>query len=120
MLRFTGILFFTAAAIHLIAFYSGWLTSSVSVSVIANVFMFAMTLTAYRIVSGIDDQRRFTQVYLATIVIKIIAACAFTAVLIVLDRAHAKSNVVFLLVIYAVFTAIEVGFLLHAVRSKHT
>lgn len=113
-------LFIAAAGAQLIAIYSGWMSGQLVFSTVANVFMLGLTVLVFRIVSAISDRQRFTQVYLATIVIKIIAVCSLVAVLIVLDRDHARSNVVFLLVLYALYTAIEVAFLVLAARSKQS
>jgi len=120
MFRFTVSLFVTAAAAQLVAIYSGWMSGPTMFSLIMNVFMLGLTALVFRIVSAINDRQRFTQVYLATIVIKILAVCSFAAVLIVLDRDHARSNIVFLLVLYAVYTAIEVTFLVLAASSKQS
>jgi hypothetical protein len=118
MFRFTASLLVTAAVAQLVAVYSGWMPGPPVFSVVVNIFMVGLTTLVFRIVSAINDQQRFTQVYLATIVIKILAVCSFAAVLIVLDRDHARSNVVFLLLLYAIYTAIEVAFLVLAARSR--
>ena len=120
MFRFTASLLAVAALAQLIALYSGWMTGPPVFSVLMNVFMLSLTLLVFRIVSAINDRQRFTQVYLATIVIKILAVCSLAAVLIILDRNHARSNVVFLLILYAFYTAIEVAYLVLAVRSKQS
>jgi len=116
MLRFTATLLAIALVAQCIALFGGWV--STVPAVIVNVFMVGLTLLVYRIVSGIADARRFTQVYLATIVIKILATCSFAVVLIILDRTHSRPNAILLLVLYIVFTVIEVGFLVHSRRSS--
>jgi len=117
MIRFTAAMVIVAAIGQCVAMYSGWFSSPATSSLLINVFIFALTVVVYRIVSRISDRQRFTQVYLATIVIKIIAACGFAAVIIVLDRNHFKSNVVFLLVLYVTFTIVEVAFLMRAAKG---
>jgi hypothetical protein len=116
MFRFTATLLVTASIAQCIALYGGLVP--LVPSLVVNAFMFGLTLVVYRIVSGIDDVRRFTQVYLATIVIKILAACSFAVVLIILDPANGRSNVILLLILYIAFTAIEVGFLVRSRRSS--
>jgi hypothetical protein len=115
MIRFTATLLAAAAVAQWIF---SWLGEISQASIIINVFMLGMTWLVYRMVAGISDRRRFTQVYLATIVVKMLATCSLMIVLIFLDKPHARSNVIFLLVLYAIFTAIEVGFLIRAARAK--
>jgi len=116
MLRFTITLLAAAVVAQCIVLSGNWI--STAPSIVLNVFLSGLTLLVYRIVSGIADNRRFTQVYLATIVIKIIAACSFGGVLIFLDRSNAKPGVILLLVLYFVYTAIEVSFLVRSRRPS--
>jgi hypothetical protein len=53
----------------------------------------------------------FVHFYLASIAIKLLAYGAYLALIIWEDRPGALENVVFFIAVYAVFTALEVGFL---------
>jgi hypothetical protein len=59
----------------------------------------------------------FVQLYLLTIAVKLLAYGAFLGLVIWTDREGAAHNVVFFMVVYAVFTALEVGFLLRRVSK---
>ncbi|MBX2961075.1 MAG: hypothetical protein KF687_01110 [Cyclobacteriaceae bacterium] len=53
----------------------------------------------------------FVQFYLGSIAIKLLAYGAYLGLIIWEDRPGALENVVFFIAVYAVFTALEVGFL---------
>ena len=58
-----------------------------------------------------DKTRFFVQFYLASMVIKLIAYLAYNLVVVLEDRAGAFANVIYFLLAYFLFTAIEIGFL---------
>jgi len=58
-----------------------------------------------------------TQVYLASITIKLLLSGGFVTWFILYDQDHANYNVVFFLVAYVIFTAAEVIFLLVKKRA---
>jgi len=119
-LRFTLILLGVALVIQWVTAHSGLIAPPPSASLAVVVFMYGLTVLVFRIVSGISDRQRFTQVYLITVVIKILATCGMVVTLILLDKSNARANVVFLLILYALFTAIEVGFLVLAARANRS
>jgi hypothetical protein len=53
----------------------------------------------------------FLQLYLLTMVVKVLAYCAYNLVMIMSDRPAAIGNVVFFMVAYFIFTALEIAFL---------
>lgn len=53
----------------------------------------------------------FIQLYMLTMVVKFIAYGAYNLLMIMEDRAGASLNVVFFMILYFVFTAVEIGFL---------
>ncbi|RAW03348.1 hypothetical protein [Pseudochryseolinea flava] len=53
----------------------------------------------------------FVQMYLLTITVKILAFGAYILIIVLSDQAHALGNVVFFMVAYSVFTALEIVFL---------
>ncbi|MBT1699818.1 hypothetical protein KK083_23220 [Fulvivirgaceae bacterium PWU4] len=60
----------------------------------------------------------FLQLYLLTMVVKLLAYCAYNLVMIISDRAAATGNVVFFMVTYFVFTILEVGFLYRKITGR--
>jgi hypothetical protein len=60
----------------------------------------------------------FTQLYLLTMVIKLVAYLGFILVIIMKDRAGALSNVVFFMTVYFIFTVLEIGFLFHKINRS--
>lgn len=54
---------------------------------------------------------QFVQLYLLTLVIKIVAYAGYCLAIAVKDRDNAGGNVIFFLVTYFIFTALEVTFL---------
>jgi len=58
-----------------------------------------------------QSQFTFVQLYLLTITIKLTACLAYCVIIVWKDRAAATENMVFFLIVYSLFTALEVGFL---------
>jgi hypothetical protein len=116
MTRFVVTLLAVAVAAELITRYAGWITSIYGT--VANGLLLLGTLILVRLMSKIEDPQKFTQVYLASIVGKIFLACILIIVLIFIDKANARANVLFLFAMYVVFTVTEVIFLLMIRRAK--
>ena len=53
----------------------------------------------------------FVQLYLLTMVVKLLAYCAYNVVIILQDRENAGINVGFFLITYLLFTTLELAFL---------
>jgi hypothetical protein len=53
----------------------------------------------------------FLQLYLLTMVVKLLAYCAYNLVMILKDKPAAVGNVIFFMVTYFLFTLLEIGFL---------
>jgi hypothetical protein len=58
-----------------------------------------------------DKPEFFLNLYLLTMIIKIVAYCAYNLVIIMRDRQAAVTNVGFFMVTYFIFTGIEIVFL---------
>lgn len=115
--RFSSALILTATIAQLVGLYSGWLSSPAGAIFGINITLTVITFFAYWIVSRSEDARTFTQIYLVTIVIKIIATCGLAVALVFLDPSNARPNVVFLLILYLIYTVIEVAFLVASRRA---
>jgi hypothetical protein len=61
----------------------------------------------------------FLNLYLLTMVIKVIAYCAYNLVIIMRDRQAAVTNVGFFMVTYIVFTGIEIAFLHRKISGEN-
>jgi formate hydrogenlyase subunit 4 len=105
-----------AVTAEMIARYSGWITSIYPTA--ASGALLVATLLLFRVLSRVEDPQKFTQVYLVSIVAKILLACVLIVVLIFIDRPSARVNVLFLFAMYVVFTVIEVLFLVRARRAR--
>ena len=53
----------------------------------------------------------FVQLYLLSMVVKLIACLVFILLIVLEDRQRAVANAMYFLTVYAVFTAVEIGFL---------
>jgi hypothetical protein len=113
--RFTITLVAAAVVAQLAGIYSGWLLWPQGTLAI-NLALLVLTFAVFRIVVRSPNQERFVQIYLASIVLKILAACVLALVILWLDPSHGRPNVLFLLILYIVYTVIEVGFLLSSRR----
>ena len=60
----------------------------------------------------------FVQLYLLTMAVKLLAYGAYVVVIILQDRAGAVENVVFFMIAYFVFSALEIGFLYHKISRE--
>lgn len=116
--RFGGTLIFAATIAQLVGLYSGLLSSKAGTVFGINVTLTLLTFFAYWIVHRSEDAKALTQTYLLTIVIKVIATLGLAVAVVFLDRSNARSNVVFLLALYFLYTLIEVGFLVSSRRSN--
>lgn len=75
------------------------------------IFLAAITTTSYLVLRKRSGEK-LTPVYLLSITVKLILSCAFVIIFILDDPRGANYNVIFFLVGYVIFTAVEVIFLL--------
>ena len=59
----------------------------------------------------------FLQLYLLTMVVKLLAYCTYNLIMIIDDKSGAVANVVFFMATYFIFTALEIGFLYHKIAG---
>jgi hypothetical protein len=62
----------------------------------------------------------FLQLYLLTMVLKLLAYCGYNLIMILTDRASAVENVVFFMVTYFIFTLLEIVFLYGKISGQNT
>jgi O-antigen ligase len=77
------------------------------------------TLGIYRFLTRSQNSLplTFTQLYLLTIVIKLLACLAYCVFMTLHDKEGAATNLLFFLLMYVVFTALEVGFLFNKISN---
>jgi hypothetical protein len=61
----------------------------------------------------------FLQLYLMTMVLKLLAYLGYNFIMILNDRASAVGNVVFFMVTYFLFTVVEIVFLYHKISGQN-
>ena len=83
------------------------------------IFLFISTAGLYRFLLRTKQQRPdfFVQFYLATMVVKLIAYGAYLFVVVTSQTEKAVADVAFFMVVYFIFTAIEIGFLYRHVNQ---
>ena len=62
--------------------------------------------------------RLFVQLYLLSMVVKLLACFAYTLLMILQDRDGAVPNVIYFLAIYFLFTTLEIGFLYRKISNS--
>jgi hypothetical protein len=82
------------------------------------ILLLISTIVIYRYLYRIKDPSLFTQMYLLLMVVKLIAYLGYNILMVLEDRKHAAANVLFFLLLYFIFTAIEVAFLYRLVSVK--
>jgi 4-hydroxybenzoate polyprenyltransferase len=80
-------------------------------------FLFLVTIVIYRYLYRLKKLQLFVQVYLGTLVLKIIIYGSYTVGMMVMNRTGSMENVFYFLIVYFVFTALEVGFLYRRISS---
>jgi uncharacterized membrane protein YjjP (DUF1212 family) len=74
-------------------------------------FLLFTTITTYRYLQRATNPEDFVRLYLGMVVLKLMMGLGYALVMVMTDRASAAGNVVYFLISYFLFTAIEVGFL---------
>jgi hypothetical protein len=73
------------------------------------------TIIIFRYLHRVKEPAQFTQLYLLLMVVKLIAYLGYNILMVLDDRKGAAANVLFFLLLYFMFTAIEVAFLYRVV-----
>lgn len=92
-------------------FTEGWIAEVPSFLYESTVLMAFITTVIFVYLYRSKKASHFTQLYLLSMVVKLIAALVFVVLIVVIDRPGAVANAVYFMVSYFVFTAVEVGFL---------
>ena len=89
----------------------GWIEAAPSYSFQTAAILAVFTIVIYRYLYRLEKPEVFIQIYLLSMTVKLIANGVYVVLMIVDDKPGANMNVLFFLVLYVVFTALEVGFL---------
>lgn len=99
-------------AIHL-----GWIVNRPSHFVEILLFVFLTTLILFSYLHRAAPGPQFVQLYLLTMVLKLLGYGAFGLIIILSDRAGAPTNAAFFIITYVAFTTLEVVFLYRKIRG---
>lgn len=120
MIRFLASLVLTSALLTgslLMAIRIGWMSGMPTFFIEIVVFLFLSTLGLYGFLLKASGGKNFIQVYLLTMVVKILAYAAFGLIVVYRDPEGAPSNVGIFAIAYLVFTALEIGFLYRKIAA---
>lgn len=82
-------------------------------------FVFIATVVNFNYLYKVESPDLFVRMYLFMMALKLLAFGAFVVVIILLDKPAAKGNIVFFIITYILFTALEVGFLYKRISTKN-
>ena len=75
------------------------------------IFLVFATITIFAYLYNVDKPDFFVQLYLLTMAVKLLAFGAYNLFMILEDKTGAPANVVFFMLLYFVFTGLEITFL---------
>jgi hypothetical protein len=114
LIRFVAVILAVAlcvVALLLLSSSFGWIAILPSYYIQSALLLTIFTIVIYRYLDRVNKPAMFVQLYLLSMAIKLLGYGAYVTLMIVDDKAGANRNVLFFLVLYVVFTALEVGFL---------
>jgi hypothetical protein len=82
------------------------------------IFLVFATTTIFAYLYNANRPDFFVQLYLLTMVVKFLAYGAYNLFMILEDKDGASLNVVFFMIIYIVFTALEIAFLYRRITNS--
>lgn len=82
------------------------------------IFLVFSTTTIFAYLHKINKPDFFVQLYLLTMAVKLLAYGAYNLVMIVKDNAGASVNVVFFMMLYVIFTVLEIAFLYRKISGS--
>ena len=121
MIRFFVALLIAAlalAGLTILGAHLSWINSLPSFFYQIILFLLFATFVIFRYLYRLEKPDFFVRLYLLTMVVKFIAYGAFNLIVILEDRSGAPANVVFFMVVYFLFTALEIVFLYRKISSS--
>ena len=120
MIRFFVVLILSAFAIWGLSWLAhelAWVAQMPSFLYQTLIFVTFGTGLMFRYLYRINKPDTFVQLYLLMMVVKILAFGAYAFFIVLEDRAGATYNIVFFLICYFIFTALEVAFLFQKTKG---
>ena len=121
MIRFFVALLIVAlalAGLTILGAHLSWINSLPSFFYQIILFLLFATFVIFRYLYRLEKPDFFVRLYLLTMVVKFIAYGAFNLIVILEDRSGAPANVVFFMIVYLLFTALEIVFLYRKISSS--
>jgi len=106
------------AGLTILGAHLSWINSLPSFFYQIILFLLFATFVIFRYLYRLEKPDFFVRLYLLTMVVKFIAYGAFNLIVILEDRSGAPANVVFFMVVYFLFTALEIVFLYRKISSS--
>jgi hypothetical protein len=108
----------SVAILVVISLRLGWIAAAPSYYLQSLILLSLFTVVIYRYLDRLKNPGLFVQIYLLSMAVKLVAYGAYVILMILDDKAGANKNVLFFLVLYVIFTALEVGFLYRKIAGK--
>lgn len=122
MIRFVAVVLTVGVCIVALVLLSatlGWIVAIPSYYIQSTLLLVISTIVIYRYLDRVNRPAMFVQIYLLSMVIKLLAYGTYVALMIAADKAGANGNVFFFLILYVLFTALEVAFLHRKIAGNH-
>ena len=103
----------------LVALRLSWIVSLPSFFYQTLILLVSTTLVIYRYLIRIKQPEFFVQLYLLTIAVKLLAYGGYVTWMIIDDKPGAISNVAVFLILYVVFTILEIVFLYRKISGQN-
>jgi hypothetical protein len=123
MIRFFVVLLMSAFAVGgmtWLAHEQLWIPKLPSFFAQTLIFLTFGTAIMFRYLYRVRKPETFVQLYLLMMVVKILAFGAYAFFIVLKDRAGATYNIVFFMICYFIFTALEIAFLFQKTKDDHT
>jgi hypothetical protein len=121
LLRFALVLFAVAAAIFALlraGLELGYIQQQPTFLTQTLILLFLSTIIIFRYLYNVKNPSQFVLLYLLLMVVKILAYLAYVLFIVLKDQPGATPNVVFFLVVYFVFTTLEITFLYRHLNAQ--
>jgi hypothetical protein len=102
---------FFIAVLTILAGHQHWINGIPSFFYQTNIFLLFTTFVIFAYLYKAARPDFFVQLYLLSMAVKLLAYGIYTGIMITEDRLGAAKNVAFFLILYVVFTALEIVFL---------
>jgi len=105
-------------ALLLVSLQFGWIDAMPSYYLQSLIILSIFTVVIYRYLDRLKSPEIFVQIYLLSMAVKLLAYGVYVVLMIVDDKPGANKNVAFFLILYVIFTALEVVFLYRKIAGN--